>query len=302
MRSLNHRSSLLSLLFILLFADAGAQQVFKLSQFMENSFIHNPAAAGANGVTTIGAAYRSQWAALEGGPQTVLLFGDTYFASKNTGAGIILYSDKTGPTSQAGGELSLSYSVKFRGEKKRLMLGLGGQVIQFKVDKEKIAASIPNDPLLASSGTVTRGDASAGIYFHSEKLNVGVSVKQLIQAKLKLITTSTNPQGMLYRQYFMNANYSLRTDEANVLLPHVEVRYQPGVPVDYEGGIILYHQDILHVGFSLHYKQNYTVFAGIKIRHQLSIGYAYDIYNTPASAYEYGYGAHEIMLRYFWRK
>lgn len=278
-----------------------AQQLFKLSQYVEHSFLHNPGAVGANGFGTVGGAYRSQWSGIDGGPVTAVLFADKYFASKNTGIGIILYTDKTGPTSRTGGELNLSYSVKLGGDK-RLMIGVGGQVIQFKVDKSKIAASIPNDPLLASNGSAIKGDAQAGIYYCSNTFNLGISAKQLIQSKLNFIKTAANPNGRLYRQYFGTASYYIRTDEDNVLLPHVEIRYQPEAPVDYEGGLILYHKDLLHFGFSYHYQQSYTAFLGIKIRHKLSISYAYDFYNKPVSGFETGYGAHEVMLRYFFTR
>ena len=281
-------------------ADTMAQQLFKLSQYVEHSFLHNPAAVGANGSGTVGGAYRSQWSGIEGGPTTAVLFADKYFSSKKAGVGIVLYTDKTGPTSRTGGELNISYSVKLGGDK-RLMIGIGGQVIQFKVDKNKIAASIPNDPLLASNGSAIKGDAQAGIYYRSNTFNLGVSAKQLIQPKLNFIKTSANPNGRLYRQYFGAASYYIKTDEDNILVPHVEVRYQPEAPLDYEGGIILYHRDILHFGLSAHLKQSYTGFLGVKIMHRLSISYAYDFYNKPVSGFESGYGAHEVMLRYFFK-
>jgi type IX secretion system PorP/SprF family membrane protein len=302
MRSINHKSFFPVAVALFCFQYTSAQQIFKVSQFTEHSFIYNPAAAGANGVATVGGAYRTQWAGIDGGPQTAIFFGDKYFASKNTGVGIVLYTDKTGPTSRTGGNLCLSYSVKLGSDKKRLMFGLGAQVIQFKVDKDKIAASIPNDPLLSSSGTTIKGDASAGIYYRSEGLNVGFAANQLIQSKLGFIKTSANPEGMFYRQYFINANYQFRTDESTVLVPHFEMRCQPNVPVDYEGGIILYYQDMVHVGLSAHLNQDFTLLAGIKVKHKLSIGYAYDIYKNPVSIFEYGFGAHEIMLRYFFDK
>jgi type IX secretion system PorP/SprF family membrane protein len=298
MRSIKIKSIAACLFISALTVKATAQQIFKISQYMENSFIHNPAAVGANGFGTVGGAFRSQWAGIDGSPKTVLLFADKYFDAQNTGAGIVLYSDKTGPTSRSGGELNLSYSVKLDEKGTKLMLGLGGQVLQFKVDKDKIAEYIPNDPLLASSGSTVKGDASAGVYLHSPKFNIGISAKQLIQPKLNFIKSNTNEEGKLYRHFFLMANYNIRTDEANVLVPHVEVRYQPNAPVDYEGGIMLVHKDFLHFGVSAHYKQDYTIFAGLKIDHKFFIGYAYDAYIHPISIFDNGNGAHELSLRY----
>jgi type IX secretion system PorP/SprF family membrane protein len=280
-----------------------AQQLYKISNYMQHSFLANPAVVGANGYATIGAAYRSQWQGIDGGPTTTVIFGDTYFSKMNTGLGIVLYSDKTGPTTRSGGELNLSYSVKFDNDNnKRLMIGIGGQLIQYKIDKAKIADALQNDPLLASSGSTLKADANAGIYYRSNTLNMGVSAKQLIQPKLNFIKTSSNPEGRLYRQYTGTISYNIKTDADNIIQPHAEVRYQPEAPTDYEGGITLYHKDAFHIGGSYHYKQAYTLFAGVKFMHKFSINYAYEAYTAPVGLFEKGYSAHEIMLRFFFVK
>ncbi len=69
-----------------------------------------------------------------------------------------------------------------------------------------------------------------------------------------------------------------------------------------EGGLVLIHKDLVQIGVIAHYKQDYTLFAGIKLKHKLAINYAYDVYKTPVSVFESGYAAHEIMLRYFFIK
>lgn len=282
---------------------ANAQQLNKVSNYMQHNFINNPGAVGANGYTTIGAAYRSQWQGIDGGPTTALVFGDTYFSKMNTGLGIVLYSDKTGPSSRTGGELNLSYSVKLdNNNNKRLMIGIGGQLIQYRIDKTKIADAIPNDPLLASSGNTLKADANAGIYYRSNTLNVGFAAKQLIQSKLGFIKSTSNPEGRLYRQYSGTISYDIKTDDVNILQPHAEVRYQPEAPVDYEAGLTLYHKDMFHIGGSYHYKQAYTLFAGLKIMHKFSINYAYEAYTAPVGLFEKGNAAHEVMLRFFFVK
>ena len=140
MQSLKIKTYLLFWFAAFLCVKADAKQIYKVSNYMEHSFINNPAAVGANGAGTVGAAYRSQWTEFEGGPVTAIFFADAYFSKMNTGLGIVAYSDKTGPTSRTGGELNLSYSVKLdNNNNKRFMIGLGAQVIQFKVDKAKIA-------------------------------------------------------------------------------------------------------------------------------------------------------------------
>lgn len=286
---------------LVLINKSGAQQIFKISQYTQHNFLYNPAAAGANDESSIGAIYRKMWAGMPGGPQTTILFGDKYFAKQKTGVGIALYSDKTGPTSRTGGQVNISYSVDMQ-EGRRLMFGLAGTVLQYKIDKESFSHYIPNDPLLASDGTEMKGDAAAGIYYRSNTLNLGASVQQLVQSKLNFVKSSTNVEGKLYRHYFFMGNYNWRTDEDNVLVPNFLVKYLPNSPVDFETGVRLEHKDLIWVGFNYHYKQSYSAFAGIKVDHKLAIGYALDMYRTPLSIFDDGGAAHEFSLRYFFGK
>ena len=278
-----------------------AQQLFTLSQFTQHNFIFNPAAAGANDQASIGATYRKMWSSLPGGPQTTVLYGDTYFEKKKVGLAVVVYDDKTGPTSRTGGQVNLSYSVELQKDK-RIMFGLGGQVLQYRINKSEFSQYIPNDPLLASSGTTVKGDAAAGIYYKSPTFNAGFSVQQLIQSKFNFIKSNSNPEGKMYRHYYAMASYNLKTDEDNVLIPNAMVQFQPGLPADISAGVRLEHKDMLWVGFNYHRKQSYSAFAGVKINHQFSVGYAFDQYNTPLSYFDDGSTAHEISLRYFFKK
>jgi type IX secretion system PorP/SprF family membrane protein len=278
-----------------------AQQIFKISQFTQHNFLFNPAAAGANSEASIGATYRKMWSGMPGGPQTTLLYGDKYFSKMKAGLGVVLYADKTGPTSRTGGQINLSYSVVMPNAA-RLMFGVAGNVLQYRIDKESFAHYIPNDPLLSSSGNEIKGDAAAGIYYSSPTLNLGASVQQLVQAKLNFVKSSTNPDGRLYRHYYFMGSYNWHTDESNVLIPNFMVKYLPNAPVDFEAGARLEHKDLIWVGFNWHYKQNYTAFAGIKAGQQLAIGYALDVYKTPLSNFDNGGLAHEFTLRFFFKK
>ena len=290
---------LLSVLFFCLFAmGAKAQQIFEISQYMQHSFLYNPAAAGAADEPSIGAIYRSQWSGIDGGPKTVLLFGDKYFEKDKVGVGVTLYNDVTGPTSRAGGQIALSYSIDFQNGK-RLMFGLAGRALQFSVDKSKLELYQAQDPILTSSSNKFVGDADAGIYYKSPTLNVGFCGDQLIQSKLNLIDGSKTP-GQLYSHYYLNADYHIKVDEDNVLIPNVLFQYLPNAPMEFLGGMRLEYADLLWIGFSYHSQQSFTAFAGFKVDHTLAIGYAYELYNTPISLFDGGGGAsNELMLKYY---
>lgn len=290
-----------TLAFLLAGNTVKAQQIFKVAQFVKHNYIYNPAAAGAEEKSSVGAAYRKMWSGMPGGPQTTFLYGDTYFASKKTGVGLVLYTDKTGPTSRTGGQIDVSYSIDFENGK-RLMFGLAGSFMQYRIDKTSFNRYIPNDPLLSADGTELKGDAGAGVYYRSNTLNIGFSAQQLLQSKLNFIKSASNPTGKLYRHYFINGHYNWRTDADNVIVPHFSMLYVPNTPVDMEIGALLEHKKFLWVGLGYHYQQSFSALAGIQIKKQLSVGYAYQQYRTPLSVFADGSNAHEITLRYFWSK
>ena len=240
---------------------SNAQQVFTISQFIQHNFIFNPAAAGANDDASVGATYRKMWAGIDGGPQTTILYGDKYFSKKKVGVAVVLYDDKTGPTSRSGGQVNLSYSIDML-QGRRLMFGLAGTLMQYKLDKAVLAAYIPNDPLLSASENTMKGDAAAGIYYKSPTLNIGASVQQLVQSKFNYIKTNNNPQGKLYRHYYFMGSYNWKVDEVNVVVPNVLVEYLPNAPVYYTAGVRLEHNDMFWVGLSYHHQQGYSAFAG----------------------------------------
>src|ERR1700733_12692069 len=115
--------------------NAKAQQIFDISQYIQHNFLYNPAAAGASDHASVGALYNKMWAGIDGGPQTSIVYGDTYFDKKKVGLSVFLYDDKTGPTERIGGQANLSYSVELGSKEKRLMFGLGGSFMQYKLDK-----------------------------------------------------------------------------------------------------------------------------------------------------------------------
>ena len=291
------------------FTKTQAQQIFAISEYMEHNFIYNPAASGAADNPSVGALYRKMWSGIDGGPQTTILYGDTYFEKKQTGLSGFVYDDKTGPIDRVGGQVNLSYSVDLNATKtKRLMFGLGGMFMQYEIDKTDLLSNDPNfvntDWLITTApSSKFTGDAAAGVYLKTPTLDIGASAMQIIQSKLGFINeSSTNITGQLYRHYYFMADYHLKTDDEDVLIPNALLMYQPNSPVDFQAGVKLMHQDFLWIGIGYHYEQSYSVYAGVKVNHKLEIGYSFDQYQTPLSVFDNGGSSNEVSLRYFFIK
>ncbi len=278
-----------------------AQQLFRMSQYVQHNFIYNPAAAGITDSGSIGVTYKKMWNGIEGGPQTTILYADKYFTGLNTGAGFVLYNDVTGFTARSGMDLNMAYALRFSGNRK-LQFGLNIQLLQERIDKAAIEKYVPGDPILAGPGSKMTADAGAGIYYASPGLSGGVSVKQIVQSKLGLISAKTDEAGRLYRHYYLTANYNWVVDEANTIIPSMMIRMSEKVPADVELGAIIMHKGLFWTGFGMHQNQDFSAYAGLRIKDKYTIGYAFDQYKTPLSSFDGGAGAHEVSLRYFFRK
>lgn len=290
------------ILFINIVAIAGAlkgQQLMTSSLYDQHGNLHNPATAGSAKHAVIGASYRKTWDGISGAPQTTLIFGSTYLTNAKIGIGGYLYNDVTGPTRRTGGQMAYSYHIQMANDA-TFSLGLEARLQQFSLDKAKLSATLGNDPVLASSESRFKADAGFGIAYNGKKLQAGASVSQLIQSKLDFYSGNLNPteEGRLYRHYYLHGSYKWDVDGSTKIIPNLLFIYLPNAPLEVQGGARVEHNDVFWWGLGLRARQSWMISAGVKIQKKLTIGYSFDIFNTPLSVYDRGANGHEILLRY----
>ena len=276
-----------------------AQQLHFTSQYMQDNFLYNPAAAGMSGHGSIGATYRSMWSGIDGGPQTTMLYGDVSLKKLKAGIAGYIYNDVTGPTRRTGIDFAYSYHIVSKNEKNVFGMGIELQALQFYYDMAKLSQYIPNDPILAGTSTKTLLDAGAGIYYRTQKLHVGASVKQLIQSKINLAQLpNTKESSKLVRHFYLQGGYDFNTGDNIILTPTALLKYIPNAPAEFNLGMIANYKDLLYWGASWTLNQSWVLQGGFTINKKLSIGYAHDIFSTPLAINDNGGGADEVMLRY----
>lgn len=277
-----------------------AQQLMTSSLYDMHGNLHNPATAGASQHGVIGASYRKMWDGIAGGPQTTILFGSGYLKSAKIGIGGYAYNDVTGPTKRTGLEMAYSYHIPLKNGG-TFSLGIEGRFQQFSIDKAKLTESLgSNDPVLAGSDNRFKGDAGFGIAYNGKKLQVGASVSQLIQTKLDFYTgnLNTTEQGRLYRHYYLHGSYAWNVDGSTKIIPNALFIYLPNAPLEFQGGVRVEHRDIFWWGVGLRANQSWMLSAGVKIQKKFTVGYCFDIFNTPLSVYDRGSNGNEILLKY----
>ena len=293
-------------LFILAFlacAGAGEAQQLQVSSLYDmQGIFHNPSMAGV-GKNMIGVSYRTQWSSISGSPKTATVFGSTELPSLNIGLGGYIFNDETGPTSRTGIQLAFAKHIHLNSDA-IFSLGIEAKGQQYSIDRAKLAESLGADPALAGGDNKFVFDAGFGISYTGKKLQLGVSASQLVQSKLDFYSgnTTRSEEGRLYRHYYFHGSYRWNADAENVITPNFLVVYLPNAPTEYQFGARIEHKEIFWWGASYRIKQSWMLSAGVHVNKKFTIGYAFDIYQTPISVYDAGANAHEIMLRFNFSK
>ena len=278
---------------------SASQQLMTASLYDMHGNLHNPATAGAAKHTSIGASYRTMWDGIDGGPQTALLFASGYLPGAKLGLGGYFYSDKTGPTKRTGVQAAVAYHIPLSNGGS-FSLGLEAKFQQYSLDKAKLQQSLGSDPVMGSAENRFKGDAGFGISYNGKKWQAGISASQLIQSKLDFYSgnLSTTEEGRLYRHYYFHSNYIFNADGTTKLIPNLLLIYLPDVPLEVQGGVRVEHNDLFWWGVALRARQSWMLSAGVKIQKKFTIGYCFDIFQTPLSIYDRGSNGHEVMLKY----
>jgi len=276
-----------------------AQQLMNSSLYDLQGNLHNPAVAGLQQQTVLGASYRSMWSGIEGSPVTALVFGSTYLQKAKIGVGGYLYSDVTGPTSRRGIQTSYAYHIPMQNGA-QFSVGLEARFQQFAIDKAMLIDALGNDPVMGGAATRFKGDAGLGVAYTSAKWQLAASVSQLIQSKLDFYTGNLqrNEEARLYRHFYLHGSYQWQVDANTRIIPNFLVIYLPNAPTELQAGARVEHRELFWWGLSLRARQSWMLSTGIKLQKKMTIGYSFDIYSTPLSVFDQGPNAHELLLRY----
>ena len=275
-----------------------AQQDAMFTHYMFNTLAVNPAYAGSRDALTFTGLHRTQWAGFEGAPLTQTLTMHTPIPLKNAGVGLSILNDKIGPTNTTSLYADFSYTIKIN-NRANLAFGLKGGVNLMKGDFTSLELTDPNDPSFASNNrSAALPNFGFGLYFHTDKYYIGVSVPKLLENDFKdnTVSGSTDLAGEV-RHYFLIAGTVFNLNERFKLKPTTYVKVTPAAPIEADLTTTVIYNDKFSLGAMFRTGDALGILLGINITKVLTVGYSFDwSYNN--STFKYNQGSHEIMLRY----
>lgn len=274
---------------------ASAQQREQFTQYMFNGLILNPALAGSDEALSISFLNRQQWSGIEGAPVTQTLSVHTPFASGRTGIGLYLVNDKIGVHRNQSFQGSYSYRIHVS-DNAYLSMGLQAGLNVHRSDYTSLGnTSSMNDPKLANGSiSSTAFNIGAGLFYKSDRFEVGLSVPELVPENILLNDTTRVPWQRA--QYFLFSRYSIPLNDILDFEPSVLIKYMRGVPVSYDLNACVLIKKALMLGLSYRKQESVDFLFRARVTPQLQLGYAYD-YGTGEVA-RAGNGAHELLVNY----
>lgn len=269
-----------------------AQQDAQFTQYMYNTININPAYAGSRGAMSLFLMHRTQWVGLDGAPETNTASLNTPINNSNIGVGLSVVNDKIGPTTENAISADVSYTVQ-ASEDYKLSFGIKGTANFFSLDRNKLLPENQNDPSLVGFNKFTP-NIGAGVYLHSDKTYVGLSVPNLIQ------TNRYNDNDVaLFKEkinFYLIAGRVFDFSESVKFKPALLTKVVSGAPlqVDVSGNFMFF--DKLVLGVAYRWDAAISAMAGFQVTDGLYIGYGYDHETTNLK--NYNSGSHEIFLRY----
>ena len=280
---------------------AYAQQTAQFSQYMFNTLYYNPAYAGVEGVTTLTAFHRTQWAGyeptngdLDGGINTQVISLNTPILGLRSGFGLHVVNDQIGALTNQEAQLSFAYHLGVGDGK--LSVGIRGGAFSQTIDFDEYRWVDDQDPLKQDGrDTQVRPDFAAGVYYRARQYYAGISFQHLLEAEFSFgPETINNPLENLMvvtGGFDYEPTYKLR------LTPSFLVQSDLNT-FSFDIGALATYDDTMWAGLSYRQQEAIIGMVGYSFfkEKSLKVGYAFDY--TVVAPEAKATSSHEIMLRY----
>ena len=270
-----------------------SQQDSQYTQYMYNTETVNPAYAGSRGVMSIFGLYRTQWVGLDGAPKTGAFSINSPIENTNLGVGLTFVNDQIGPTVDNTIAADISYTIQ-TSEVYKLSFGIKGTADLFNLDVSKLNYTDQADPLLQNLHNNFSPNVGAGVYFHSDKSYLGLSIPNFFQTK-----RYSDNDVAVYKErmnLYVIGGYVFDLSPDLKFKPAFLAKTVEGAPLqlDLSGNFLI--NDKFMLGAAWRWSAAASFMAGFQITDGLYIGYGYDLDTTKLA--HYNSGSHEVFLRF----
>ena len=280
-----------------------AQQDAQYTQYMYNTMSVNPAYAGSRGQLSLAALYRSQWAGLDGAPETFTLNFHSPIRDSRIGYGVSVIHDNigNGVVQETYLDAAVSYTIDVS-QSAKLSFGLkaGGSLLSLdfsgllNFDQEPVDQENIDNQFAPNFGV--------GVYYHTDRFYAGLSAPNLLETEYfdndaqdsnEIQFLSTERINLYFiTGYVFDLNYNLK------LKPALLTKAVTGAPLQVDLSATFLYNEKFSFGAAYRWDAAVSGLIGFQLSEQLMLGLAYDRETTALGGTQFNDGTFEIFLRW----
>lgn len=288
----------LTTIWVLLLFSSGitfAQQDPQFTFYKYNMNIINPAHVGSSDGVALALALRSQWAGVEGAPESQsAMFGMPL--GEKVGFGVSLLNDKTFIESQLWVGIDVSYNIRID-DNNVLYFGIKGSANSYDANTQGlISYGVGQDASLMDYESKITPNIGAGVYLKNKRYFVSLSVPKLLTPDRLQEKNGSAYLGTDKLHGYLSGGYDFVFSKSVTLQTMGMLRYVEAAPLSYELTGIVDFGSRFSLGASYRYNESFSGLFLFKIREGFHIGYAYEnAIEKPVEGIDNG--THELFMR-----
>lgn len=289
------RSRLILLINLLIVNCIWAQQDPNYTFYRYNMNILNPAYAGSTEGAQLSLGLRSQWAGVEGAPESQsAIFGTP--VGKKVGIGLSILNDQTFIENQTWIAVDVSYHVKLNNSN-LLYFGLKGSANSYDANTQGLLTyGIGQDGTLMDFESRFTPNFGAGVYLKNDKYFVSLSAPRLLTPDRLQEGDGTAFLGTDRVHGYLSGGYDFLLSKTVELQAVGMIRYVDAAPLSYELTTIFDFNRRFNFGASYRLDESVSGLFMFKISNGFNLGYAYETaLENPIDGLDSG--THELFMR-----
>jgi len=246
----------------------------------------NPAFAGSNERLYAGAAYRSQWAGVDGGPVTYNFNSHMALVNNKVGVGLLAVQDQLGDIKNTSYGGVFAYRIKL--SQSTFSFGMQAGFTRYATDPDAVRVLNNPDPAF-NQFTETKFNTGAGVLLQNERYTFGLSVPRMLASSVSQGGQSIQ----IYSQnFYLYGSYVFYVNERIQFKPSTLLRATAGTPISADLNANFIFNKLYTAGLFTRKFNTYGVLLQI-VMNNYRLGYVFEL---PGKSSALNYTTHEISL------
>ena len=278
------------------FSKAEAQQDPNYAFYRYTMNLINPAYAGAATSSELGLNIRSQWAGVEGAPETQSGFFSTRLG-RNLGIGLSIINDQTFVENQTSVSIDFSYKLQLT-KSTNLFLGIKAGASSYNVNEQGLNTfGIGSDPSLSGLDGSFTPNIGIGAYLKGEQYFVAFSIPKILSPDRLEQNGGIARLGVDRVHMYFSTGYDFNLGRNTVFKPSTLIRYVDAAPlsINFTAAFSLAQRFELAASYRL--EEGLGGYFIFNASEKIDLGYAYEA-STTSPVNVVSNGSHEVFLKF----